>query len=618
MENLGACRGCKGLMPTSRFDRPQGGSVLLSSFVSSHREGHGSVLSRSQHGSVVPGAPLLQSSVASPGHPDEAKKREEESRKSHTTLEAGTPVYEWTESEQRAVWGLYCMYAIVGLIYGFVSNYIQIPICQYIFGPMDKPGRASLQQCNVAGSVTMLPWNFKVFYGFFLDRYSFCGSRRRGWIIFGWTSALIVLGCMAFVAEHLAEDGNFALYMMLQMVMCSLYIFSDVAGDGMTIELSKLEPPERRGWILTTGQLIRFATTCFINIFGILAMNGTSYYPPTHKGGDGNQTIFPFQLTFGQVHLGLVAMALPFWVGMVYLLKDPPQQEHVHHDVREALMSLWDVMKSKVMSFLIIFSLGNMAIASLSNPAANIIASIATPSTLQNSLGTFAGNVLFLIGVWIFRKYFMNTNWRVTFVWTTILLGTNCGFQLLVIYNAWGIGQSGWFYAFGNNLLNLIQGIAQVLSSLAVAEIAPAGSEACLYEFLTTMHNSGITLNANLQNIFVPIFHLSDIAGNYFPSSGNPNPPDAVYNKNMANATYFTLAMNLIGALIFCSFLPKDKPQCHAWREESRWRRGYVGGFNLLIAGSALFFSLVVSMLSAFPATACLQIAGGNGCPGPT
>lgn len=41
-------------------------------------------------------------------------------------------------------------------------------------------------------------------------------------------------------------------------VMCFFYIFSDVAGDGMTIELSKLEPPETRGYILTTGQMLGF------------------------------------------------------------------------------------------------------------------------------------------------------------------------------------------------------------------------------------------------------------------------------------------------------------------------------------------------------------------------
>ena len=74
-------------------------------------------------------------------------------------------------------------------------------------------------------------------------------------------------------------------------------------------------------------------------------------------------------------------------------------------------------------------------------------------------------------GVFLFRKFFMTRNWRMTFVWTTFLLALNNGFQLMVIYNvsklqyiqdavhrirtpglcqAWGVGQDGWFYAFGS------------------------------------------------------------------------------------------------------------------------------------------------------------------------
>merc|ERR1719188_915097 len=105
-----------------------------------------------------------------------------------------------------------------------------------------------------------------------------------------------------------------------------------------------------------------------------------------------------------------------------------------------------------------------MAIASFLNPGQNVIAQIAAPSTLQSSVGNVVGNALFMLGVWIFRAYFMSVNWRLTFVWTTMLLALQCGFQLLVIFDAWGIGQDGWFYAFGYNILQLIQGIAQVLS----------------------------------------------------------------------------------------------------------------------------------------------------------
>eukprot|EP00439_Symbiodinium_sp_Y106_P071502 s570_g12.t2 len=260
--------------------------------------------------------------------------------------------------DKTAVWGLYCMYAIVGLIYGFVSNYINIPICQYVFGPLGRVGRASVQQCNISVSLTQMPWNFKIFYGLLLDQLGFCGTRRRGWIIFGWTCSLIILACMSVLAQNLADEGNFAVYMMLLVVMCFFYIFADVAGDGMTIELSKLEPPETRGYILTTGQMVRFATTTLTNVLGILAMNGKYYYPPQREG-DTNDTIFSFELSFWQVHLVLVCMALPFWGFMVYLLQDPPQQVVLMHSPQDVIKEMWKVMKTKVMLYLILFALGH-------------------------------------------------------------------------------------------------------------------------------------------------------------------------------------------------------------------------------------------------------------------
>lgn len=512
------------------------------------------------------------------------------------------------------------MYAMVGLVYGFVSNYIQIPICQYVFGPLGKPGRASIQQCNISTSITQMPWNFKVFYGLILDRLWFCGTRRRGWIVFGWSGALIMLALMAFVAQDLASEGNIATYMFLLMGMCIFYIFADVAGDGMTIELSRLEPPETRGYILTTGQLVRFAATTATNVFGILAMNGKDYAPPATTHGS-NGTVFPFQLEFWQVHCVLAGCALPLLIAMILLLKDPPRLavESEPRSLKQVAAVLWNVMKTKVMFFLIVFAVGNMAIASLLNPGANIICFIAGPSTLQNSIGNLAGNAMFLVGVFLFRRFFMQRNWRVTFVWTAMLLAANCGFQLLVIYDAGGVGQDGWFYSFGSNILMIIQGIAQVLSSLAVVEIAPVGFEASIYEFLTTVHNAGITLNSNLQNLFVPIFDLNGIACNYFPSDvpgtcDTPRLPHSVYNSRLANATYFTMSVNLAGALIFCWFLPRHKPQCRTWLEDPRWRRNAVGIANLVVGGGVLLFSVVMCVLSAIPATMCMRMAGGDGC----
>merc|ERR1719436_2067827 len=101
-----------------------------------------------------------------------------------------------------------------------------------------------------------------------------------------------------------------------------------------------------------------------------------------------------------------------------------------------------------------------------------------------------------------------------------------------MIFNTWGIGQTGWFYAFGTNIMLLVQGVQQVLSSLAVIEISPAGFEATVYEFLISVGNSGISLNANLMNVFVPIFGLHDFTSTTYKHAIKSDPKlHAHYNS---------------------------------------------------------------------------------------
>jgi hypothetical protein len=539
------------------------------------------------------------------------------------------------ELDRKAVWGLYCMYAIIGFVYGFIQNFITIPICYYVFGPLQYPAdfgtpptRASLQQCNIGTAITTMPWNLKVFYGLFLDQCGFFGPRRKGWIIFGWAGGLAMLTLTGILSSSLAneeprktvsegafptEDSNFFIYTMLLLVMCAFYIFSDVAGDGMTIELSRFEPPESRGYILTTGQMIRFTTTIFANILGIVFMNGTDYVDP--KKAD---KAFDFQLSFPVIHFVLVAVCLPFFVCMILWLKDPPRDETKgHHSTKEIIAELWDLMKSKVMLFLIVGMLLNMAIASLINPAQNVMQQIVAPSSLNQGVGSMFGNVIFLVGVWIFRTYLMDRNWRFTFVATGLIMALNGLFMIIMIYNWWGIGQNAWFFVFGNNVLNIIQGVSQVLSSLAVVEVAPRGFEASVYEFLTTMHNAGITLNYNLMGIFQPIFGVSAIIApghDYYDPANHSSD-----NQKMFDATMFTMVVNVVGVLITAFMIPKDKAQCKDWLEAPGfWKTTANGVLGSLIGWGCLGFSLLVSFLGIIPSTMCLSIAGGDGCGGTT
>jgi len=574
--------------------------------------------------------------------------------------------------DPKAVWGLYCMYAIVGLVYGFIQNNITVPICYYVFGPIDvdspawAAGRATLQQCNIASAIPTMPWNLKVFYGLFLDQFGFFGSRRKGWIIFGWTGALALLVAIGCVADSLAnlpplihahagdenstswdpvlspiepgdkyswayhswehspadtdKSSNFMLYEMLLLVQCFFYIFSDVAGDGMTIELSRFEPPEKRGYILTTGQMTRFASTILANLLSILCMNG-----PTYSAAKDAGSAFPFELSFMWMHFVLVIICIPFFMGMVFFLQDPPKDEtHEHHSISQIASKLWDLMQTKVMLFLIVGMLGNMSIASLINPAQNVIQNIVSPSTLQNNVGSLFGNLTFLVGVSIFRTYLMDKNWRYTFCGTGLVMALNCVFQYIMIYNVGGVGQSGWFFVFGNNILMIVQGISQVLSSLAVVEIAPKGFEASVYEFLTTMHNAGITLNLNLMGMLQPILGVKAIVDNGYACSRDENCSqiDPNYDSLCADdrttlmwATTFTVIVNMVGVVAVAMMIPATKAQCKEWLEAPGcWRSVWIGVLGSVIGWGCLFFSLTVSFLSVIPATNCLGIAGGDGC----
>merc|ERR1711908_261389 len=71
-----------------------------------------------------------------------------------------------------------------------------------------------------------------------------------------------------------------------------------------------------------------------------------------------------------------------------------------------------------------------------------------------------------------------------------------------------GISQNGWFYLFYNQIPVFIQGLCQVLGSLAVIEVSPAGLEATIYELLISASNGALALSAALQSVFAAPFKL--------------------------------------------------------------------------------------------------------------
>jgi len=167
-------------------------------------------------------------------------------------------------------------------------------------------------------------------------------------------------------------------------------------------------------------------------------------------------------------------------------------------------------------------------------------------------------------------------------------------FGIMVIHNTFG-AQNGWFYMWQNSVPQLIFGLCQVLSNLAIIEISPPGLEATAYELIISCTNSAISLGSVFTDIFSDQFDMDDISAHWTDShcsAHSATPADPIchtYTRNLTNATTVTLCINVVCICIFMWFMPKNAAQCREWASKSSWKNWMVGSFNLVMY--IVFFS---------------------------
>jgi len=416
-------------------------------------------------------------------------------------------------------------------------------------------------------------------------------GRRKGWIIGGWVLSMGMLAVLSFLAPNLAKQDakGFGPYSFLLMGVCLAFMFCDVSGDGMSMELSKFEPAENRGYILASGQLSRFIANVLSNGLGFF-ING-KYYNTVPSDA------FGFEISFAWIHIVLIFMVLPFFVAMIILLKDPPPPKRSDDEtLNEAhgVRGVWKVVQSYAVFMLILNNLFNITLAGFANPATAAMYDIVSTSTLMALTGNIVGMGLFSIGVYLFRTYFMNVNWRFTLFWTNCFNVVSIVLFFPMIHNWWGT-QNGWFISVAPSILQIIVGIAQVLTSLAVVEISPPGMEATVYEFLTQVHNAAITLNTIFSSDLIEALNIGG-----FSNKAEYLLKQDYYNRQMDYGSYIAIGICGLGIVLASLTLPKDKATCHTWLNKQGWNNPWVGAFNLVLAMGLAWFSLVRTFQKLF------------------
>jgi hypothetical protein len=502
--------------------------------------------------------------------------------------------------------GLLAQYAGVGMIYGTLPG----TIYPFLLNYLNMQGTQTVS----ARVLVNFPWSFKVLYGIVSDCFPIFGFRRRPYMIIGWAlcfTMLLVMACspvgepffpdrelvkidpvnytdeIRAVLNYEARDKG-GKYIILMMLASAGYVCSAVGADGVVCELAQREPEAIRGTTQTTIYTVR---TIFVTISQILtafAFNGAEY------GGN-----FDFSLSFPQLMLILAIYCAPIPFITWFFIRE---EKHPGVDLREYVSGFWELLKTRVMYQVIAYKFFSGIFENFTYVAADPIQSYwAKVTPLNEKISSIVGNAIFAATLWATGKYGLHWNWRFMAIITMVIV---IAFDSVVtMLTTWDILRSQWFWLGVPIVEQLPYGVGFIISTYVVVELAGEGNEGAVYGLVTTV--------SNLSSPFASTISKNVNSGFMVTNEDIQNDTDEV----RMDVTYTILIMYAM-KLLSLAFLPLLPPQKAATQELKRTggKSKLMGIFTIFYVIFALTWSVSTNIMSIFPSTSCLKIAGGKGC----
>ncbi|EGZ24668.1 hypothetical protein PHYSODRAFT_485256 [Phytophthora sojae] len=504
--------------------------------------------------------------------------------------------------------GLVAQYAAVGFIDGVLPNVIYPFLQNYL----NLPG----SQTTTASVLVQLPWSFKVFYGILSDCFPIRGYRRRPYMVIGWIVTLAMLLIMVCTPEgspyftdpsyrdvkpedytpeiiatinyDAAKDGS--IYVIPMMGSAFGYLMADVCADGIVVELAQREPLEVRGRTQTVIYTTRFVFNILALILVAFCFNGEDY------GGD-----FDFSLTFPILML-IVAVALVPIVPVTWFFIYEEKRPGDHKSFKHYMCELWDVVQTRAVYQYIAYQFFSGIFASFTYVSSFPIQTTwANVTPVEDKIAGFVSTGVFAASVWFAGNHGRDWDWRRTTVVTMIAnVSLDAVCKLLTI---WNVERSPWFWLGVPILQQIPQGISFIVGSFIMVELSTEGHEGAMYGLLTTVFNlstpfaTAITRNVN---------------GVYDLSTERIQNDSYGVRHDVTITVVIMWAANLF-SLVFLVLLPRQKEQTQLMKRigGSSYMMGLI---TVIYLTFSLLWSVMTNVMSIFDSTACLVIAGGDGC----
>jgi MFS family permease len=521
-----------------------------------------------------------------------------------TALRAGEVPNIWS----REYIGLLAQYAAIGIVYGGLPRTVYPFMNNYLH--MDG------YQTLSARVLLTIPWSCKLFMGIISDCFPMWRFRRRPYMVLGWLFCSSMLLVMVFMdqGKPFYLDSTFrgldlskmssselkgkinwnapktgASYIVLMMMASVGYMIADVSSDGLMVELAQREPEKTRGNIQSTVYMVRSLAMILAALLVGFGLNGVDY------GGS-----FSWSMHISELMIIMVVssvLAIPFAIFFIH-----EQAVSSQPSFQRYMISLWDLLQNRamlqVMSYRFFSGVFDGFTITAGDPIQRYWAKV---KPLNESIFSVIGLSVFTIALWFTKRHGLMWDWRrVIIVTVVVVILIDSIVSFLTI---WDIVRNQWFWLGTPILEELPSAMNFLISAFVVVEMADLGNEAAVYGLLTTI--------SNLSSPFASC--LSKNVNGLFDVDVESIIRDDYTVRLHVTYTYIIAYVMKILSLGWLVLLPRQKAEVQQLKKNGGKSR--VGGIIcIIIASFALLWSIVTNLLSIFSSTACLKIAGGNGC----
>ncbi|EQC25014.1 hypothetical protein SDRG_17092 [Saprolegnia diclina VS20] len=516
-----------------------------------------------------------------------------------TALRLGGPI----DLYARENIGLLMNYAAVGLVHGTFPSTIYPFLSMYL----------NMDGFQVAGAAALiaLPWSFKMLIGVTSDSLPIRGRRRQPYIVLGWSLCLLFLLFMAATPVHapyyapgeiqrttnaslrvvanVHASGQGITYVVLMMLASFGYVMADVACDAVVVECAQREEEAVRGRTQTTIYTVRYAFQTFASGIAGLTLNGPSY------GGS-----FNWGLSFNNL---MALTSLATLVGLTgALLCFPAETPSPPLAFGARCRDLWRLAQTRAIWQLMAFSFLNAMLFDFEAvPSLVVQRDWARVQPLNAAIFNVVSLLLMTMALVYTKKHLLQADWRVLMAVTTCsVVALDATVSFLTIFD---VLRNQWFYLGAPVLGNIPQGVRFVVATYAAVEVAEVGLEGTTYGLLTTV--------SNLAQPFAS--SLSKMVDGYFDAFQDDIAKDTPYVRRQVAYTFVIMYSVRLLSNATLWLLPRQKAEAQALRRHGGSSQvAAVIAFTLYVV--CLVWAVTTNVLSILPATACLRIAGGDGC----